>query len=513
MITDSVVVYRDLFPKKALDGILREIYKENPVVISLLRSQLLKITDKLYEQKQRKRPISTACILLEDYKKIPRGSLLLAKEGVKLPKMAIHMYEYKADLPVIYRTIEDRIKYAEHVRNLLSDIKGLPVWDQCVQKKLKLQSFLGKGSYGNVFDFHGKFAVKLSKLKEDATKKAFDPNFNSWHEIYILENVLRRIITARICPNLPIVYESFACRKCDIALEDKHIDSPCAITAVELAQGTLKSYLKEEKPDLPRIHSAFFQILAGISAIQYFGQIMNFDVKKENILVYDVKPGGYWRYQIRGVDFYVPNYGKMFVLNDFGISRTMSPLFPIYKSQRDRTFRLGSRYAMVSEGKFVPIDCENQTDENFKPKDPVKITWDGKGESFGAEFRMDRGGRILPVKTDVEITEKILLNSDLCPPFEFYNDTQDAIRMFTGGKRTTQKGEHSKPVVPKKFLQQLRKFSGQGESAKSSVFSTDPAQVLASFLIVDFFSEFTDYTDGEGKTDKLIESFFYPTNK
>ena len=48
---------------------------------------------------------------------------------------------------------------------------------------------------------------------------------------------------------------------------------------------------------------------------------MHFDIKKENILYYKINEGGYFQYKILDETFYVPNYGYLFVINDF-ISRS-----------------------------------------------------------------------------------------------------------------------------------------------------------------------------------------------
>ena len=65
--------------------------------------------------------------------------------------------------------------------------------------------------------------------------------------------------------------------------------------------------------------------------------------------------------------------------------------------------------------------------------------------------------------------------------------------MFTGGKRTTQKGNHKEySTVPKKFIKELAPYLGKGDSSKDRIFSDDPAQVLAGYFIESFFGEYRD---------------------
>jgi serine/threonine protein kinase len=125
----------------------------------------------------------------------------------------------------------------------------------------------------------------------------------------------------------------------------------------ELANGTLKEFF-ESSPNVHQTKSALFQILAGLHTIQMNGQIMHFDIKAQNILYYNVIPGGYWKYVIHDKVFYVPNYGKLFVINDFGISRPLSPHLKITYSKHEH-FKLGSRYGIIVNNKLTPIEMHS----------------------------------------------------------------------------------------------------------------------------------------------------------
>jgi hypothetical protein len=254
--------------------------------------------------------------------------------------------------------------------------------------------------------------------------------------------------------------------------------------------------------------------MVAIHTIQIYGQIMNFDVKKQNILYYDIETGGHWQYKIHGKDYYVPNYGKLFILNDFGVSRTMTPEYPLYREKNEISFRLGSRYGIVKDGNFLPLIAKNQVaekDQMIYNSQTDKVKWPGHHTS-GAEFRMLREtGEVLPLK--IELTEEqkdhlisldittdtssidFFLHPEVIPPFEFYNDTQDAIRTFIGGKRTTQKGKHGKlECITKSFTEKMNQYVGKGEAMKTRVFSEKANQVLAGYFIEDFFTKYTNYT-------------------
>lgn len=529
--SNKAVFYPDLCSGKIINHICNNLNRKSIISLSVGLAQL---TGKIFcIKKERDPPGQQACIFLTNSKftmtdrKSGRKIQIKGKQGgvvifggmfreqwkYRTPKASINLFEQNP-LTYIYLSANERMKYARKIRKALYDIEQLPVWEQCPQKYLDLDDMLGKGSYGNVFKTSAsglRFAVKLSKLKPEALEEAYSKHVTSWYEVHFLREILQPLVQRDICPNLPLIFTTFTCRDCELNIDHNRFRVPCVTTIIELASGDLKHWLREMKPKSEELYSALFQIMAGIHAIQLHGQIMNYDIKKENILFYDVEPGGYWQYKIHGRNFYVPNYGKLFILNDFGISRSMSPSFPMYKSKEDKTFRLGSRFAMIRRGKFVPLEAPYQPDADGKPEKSAKITWSTGDESHGAQFRMWKTGKVIP--TNVEITKqmknylkskgasnnpktkKFFLDPEIIPPFEFYNDTQDGIRTFIGGKRTTQKGHHRLyPIVPKKFVSQLEQYSGEGEGMKDYIFSTDPAQVLAGYFIESFFPKYTNYT-------------------
>jgi hypothetical protein len=531
--TDEVVLfYPDLFSGSIITEIATKL--DNRSILSLSVG-LAMITEKIYKpRKVNNQAGSIACIIIESSTAIFEkgeekmtvpcqagsvfilGSLFRNSWKYTLPVNSIKLYEENY-LPGIYLNTKQRFLYAENVRKSLSDIKKLPMWGQCIQKIMPLE-LLGKGSYANVFKsgyLSQVFAVKMSKVKPEAVEHPYDISFSSWHEVYFLKDIFKPIIEKNICPNLPLLYDNFTCENCDLVIDDEKLHTPCVITVVEIASGNLKNYL-QEKRHIEELYSALFQIMAAVHAIQHYGQIMNFDIKKENVLFYDVEAGGYWHYKVKGLDYYVPNFGKLFILNDFGISRTMSPKYPIYKTKEDKLFRLGSRYAIIKDNVFIPFDSISEKEENSH-----KVEWENGKVSLGAEFKMNRADNSI-VKIPVKLTEEIVdylkmkgsstnpsshkffLDPEIIPPFEFYNDTQDVIRMFIGGKRTTQKGNHKLySTIPKTFMKELRPYLGEGDSMKDGLFSYNPAEVLAGYFIQSFFEKYRKKPENE----KIIATY------
>ena len=90
----------------------------------------------------------------------------------------------------------------------------------------------------------------------------------------------------------------------------------------ELADGDLKMYLEKKthiwNPAL--VTNCLFQIAAGLYSLEKFYDLTHNDLHFGNILVHEVKPGGFWHYKIDGANYYVPNMGYLFVLWDFGMA-------------------------------------------------------------------------------------------------------------------------------------------------------------------------------------------------
>lgn len=472
---------------------------------------------------------------------IEKGSLLIFGSFFR----ENYTYEIKSDyveffqvnpLSYIYLSPNERLKYATKIRRLLQPTTSKPLWKQCGQKNLVISEELGKGSYGfvNLGEIQqNRFAIKTTTLKPEAVENPYSRHVSAWHETLILTELFKPLIERNDCPNLPLIYNAMTCKK-----GDKHN----LTTFVELGSGDLKHYFYEENPTTEELYSALFQIMAGLHAIQLNGQIMNFDVKKQNILYYRVDPGGYWQYNIRGKNYYVPNYGFMFILNDFGISRPMSPNFVLYKSMKSKTFRLGSRYAMVIDNKFVPIVAENKTDSEGKLVEPDMVEWRQDGKKFmttGAEFRIDKKtNSVIPIKIKLSHAQRkflkknniaqdptkkdFFLHPEIIPPFEFYNDTQDVIRMFIGGKRSTQRGYHrAYEGLSKEFAKQLKSMAGISDSVRikerdedrekeglqSGIFSLNPSHVLAGHFIEEFFGKMEKFMERPNKKSMKLASY------
>jgi hypothetical protein len=436
-------------------------------------------------------------------------------------------------LESIYLNSNMRTALTKKIRNGLSDIRIIPEGSQCfmkdginhLSKYIKLIKLIGTGDWGNVYsaclskdrNCKRKFAIKMSRITDEDFKDPYTETSSAWYEIWMLKDIIRPLVKKNICPNLPLFIDTFLCNKCDFIFRKGDKTHPCVINAMELASGDLRDYLKFGTPSTEELCSALFQIMAGLHAIQMSGQILNNDIKAKNILYYNVNVGGYWHYKIDKHDFYVPNYGKMFVLNDFGVSTIYSPNFQLYPSKTRKTFNLGSRFAINMDETFSPVESYTEYSDNDIKK-TRDIKWYSVGEesvkqiSKGSTYKIDRKtGQVIISRTVLTPIQKSYLfrkgittnpktweyfeHPYIIPPFEFYNDVQDTLRTFIGGKRSTQTGDHQLyPSITNKFKQLVKSYMGISENSKSREFSLHTYHVLAGSFIKKFFTKSIDYT-------------------
>ena len=451
------------------------------------------------------------------------------KEKKIVKKLKTVKKKLPSELTKIYLNNKMRMAARNLIRSGLSGIRSKPEGAQCFMKNglnelkqyVKLGKLIGSGDWGNVYSAclttddiiscRRKFAIKMSRITEEDYNDPYTETSTAWYEIWILKDIIKPLIKNNICPNLPLFFDTFLCNKCDFIFRKGNNTHPCVITAMELASGDMRDYLKDENPSDDEIYSALFQIMVGLHAIQMAAQVLNNDIKTKNILYYNVEPGGYWHYRIDNQDFFVPNFGKMFVLNDFGVSTLYDPNFQLYPDKKRNVFNLGSRYAINIDETFSPIEAGLEFSKNELRKTST-IKWSTKLTSNGATYKIDRKtGQVIvshtiltPIQKSYLFRKGITTNPKTwgyfehpytIPPFEFYNDVQDTLRMIVGGKRTTQKGNHILyPSISKQVQTMINPYLGAAENSKTREFSLHTYHVLAGSFIKQFFTKTVNYT-------------------
>lgn len=386
------------------------------------------------------------------------------------------------------------------------------------------KSILGKGDYGCVYSTAVKetnLAIKYSRItKRDVTNGCYKSEGEVWFEYRILSDLFKGLIRDKKCPNLPLLYSSHVLHSYRLTLRKRSCTCPCVATIVELADGNLRDFF-DTYPSIAELYSALFQVLAGVHAYQKYGQIMNYDIKSDNVLFFNVKPGGHWKYNILGKDYYVPNYGRLFMVNDFGISRSFSPSFRLVKKSENP--KLGKRLGIVmgTPPRFSPIHHSGSIDNTGVGREGFTVTWEGGEKTMGGLSRIN-SKKDTPIHCiTLTSSQKSFLRSKnlefdpdnlefynnpmVIPPFEFFNDTQDVIRTFIGGGRTTQRGDHSlHPCIPQDMVRHLQVMLSSTHSSDVNKHSYEPCMVIAGYTLETIYS-MTNYID---KPDTpLLESY------
>jgi serine/threonine protein kinase len=333
--------------------------------------------------------------------------------------------------------ISERLEKSRRVSDDLFDVKIKP----CISGKdsknfiSKFLDFktIGQGSYGRVVRGITK-SSDVVVMKEAYLK---DPNVAS-QEDYI-SNLLNKLVTTKKCPNYIYTFFVSKCQSCNVKTlfsKKKKIDSesPCYIMFMESADVDLHDY-SYHVSTFKLQSSILYQVLFAVYAAHHYYGIFHGDIKTENILLQKVVPGGYFKYQIGNESYYVKNNGIVAYLADFGVAEILSRKFVM-----PRSYFYGSRNAVVDSAarKWLPI---------YIPGNYVVKWKTSEGPILGTENEIMGEEESVALEETVEEMypkyDNFQMNEDDTPPFEFYNDIQDVLRMFVGGKRTMQPGMHN----------------------------------------------------------------------
>lgn len=374
-------------------------------------------------------------------------------------------------LPDIYLKTDTRMQLKRSFdTNVLKnkDVKQCVAGD--LDKYFTLQKRLGNGSFGIVHSAKAGnhvFAVKEGRASVDVVKSPWSKK-TAWSEALILRDIANPLVERGVCPNLPLMYSAHSCAKCEfeglnagLGKLSKKAIKPCMILLMELAGGDLANWL-EKKPSADEIYNALFQILAGLYALQKFGQVFNNDIKAPNILYYNVTPGGYWVYNIMGKRYHVPNMGKLFIINDFGVS---SAYLPHLYSSSDGGFTMGRRTFIMVNKKIVGYSSEvkypglsGNTHSLDEKRNPIRTPYADVQLLKIFKLKLNIVATFKPEQLAVLKEHGIPAdpnnlefygNSDIVPALQFSADVIDSLSMFVGGVyRATQTGKHAEYGIP-----------------------------------------------------------------
>lgn len=173
------------------------------------------------------------------------------------------------------------------------------------------------------------YLANLKDINNIKPQDIYDLNSDVLTELYFL-NITTKLLENKITNNLPFIYKYYICNECVLSnkkLIEKHNSNkvPCMYLITEKANGDLESYIVKKEVNKKKLYSAYLQIYIALYIIKKYYGIEHNDLHIGNVLYFNVQPGGYWKYKIKNKVIYVPNYGQLFILWDFGYAFSKLP--------------------------------------------------------------------------------------------------------------------------------------------------------------------------------------------
>lgn len=239
-------------------------------------------------------------------------------------------------------------------------------------KKINLikTNLLGRGYQGVVYKYCDKkscVAVKKLYLENRQARYLKNPysiqalKYENFIEIASMK-LTNPLVLQKICPHFILNYHSEskprdgACNniyKYSSKYYNEYIDNVKLYTEWVQKQHTISQW-----------YNAYFQITVAIFSLQRHFNMIHFDLHSDNVLVRTVKPGGYWKYTINNVNYYVPNLGYIFYINDFGHAWIPSNFQSWIVRRKYKTKRVHKNFDIV---KLFESTLEfSQSPTNFK---------------------------------------------------------------------------------------------------------------------------------------------------
>jgi hypothetical protein len=304
---------------------------------------------KIQTRKATYNKIEKECNKIMNKKKKPKmDENVAAKKITNLFKPLLH--KYSGD-------IKDRIDYYKIIHKYLKEyneaskkncLKNYKENFFRIGKRIIIDKKLGEGVYGIVFNGYFRPDIKNKKYGKalKLAVKLSDYSLANQKEAEIYSKISKYVIRNK-CPHFSIFYGLLICislglsneietsslinskSKKSLNINSKDYDNvdlfknkEYFLTLTELADGTLADFIYDA--DKKTIINSVIQCLI---SIVFFHKLMRYshnDAHFNNYLIHNIKPGGYFHYNIYGVDYYLKNLGFLVILNDFGLIRDLT---------------------------------------------------------------------------------------------------------------------------------------------------------------------------------------------
>lgn len=198
-------------------------------------------------------------------------------------------------------------------RNNIDDELNLKNINKCVEliDENKIL-FIEKGQQGEIFKVKsnecGSVIIKKKLMREQDTKWK---NNEQWmkdeleveYKIMLLTN---RIVDNNTCPNFIKTYG---------------FNKNVPLIIMEYADGDSNFLFKDVYYDTNIYKSFVCQVLIGIYIFNNYTMLYHRDMKPGNVLYKKINKNTIFHYKINDNDYYVPTYGYLFMICDFGVAK------------------------------------------------------------------------------------------------------------------------------------------------------------------------------------------------
>ena len=177
-------------------------------------------------------------------------------------------------------------------------------------------------------------------------------NCNPYRELFILIK-LTNLFYTNICPHTTILitYHHFEnkCTKCNSLISEnintinnvsndiinylnlKLVSNHELFIYKEYIEYELKNFLFKKNSN-EFMYILLFQLLYTLYINNTKLNLINYDLHLNNIFIKKIKPGGYWTYVIKNVNYYIPNIGYIFIIGDY--SNCLTDQFILTKEEK-----------------------------------------------------------------------------------------------------------------------------------------------------------------------------------
>ena len=250
--------------------------------------------------------------------------------------------------------LSDRIKYYNILHKYIKSIKGTNCFNIIIKNnekeysigdKIIIDKRIGDDSkYGITFVSHYKKSsnLELEKYLIFATKLTDFNRKGNINEYKILK-YLTKLNINEVCPHFPIGYGKLVCDKVPddlkttIKKKRKQIlgselyNKSHIFIFNELADGSLKQ-LKNKQMPYEIIDNALEQCIISVIFFNKYVNAYHNDCHYGNFLYHLIEPGGYFHYNIYGIDYYIQNIGYLWVIWDYGLIKPYYNTYDVNKN-------------------------------------------------------------------------------------------------------------------------------------------------------------------------------------